>query len=548
MQWVNSAMQPLDNSGFMQPTFVPGNQVITFPSPQPQSNAAIATGNAFPVARHAVKPTKKPDRAPTPQELQTARMLRGAPVICNGSVNSNRSTPSTTAVHLSGHTAGPGSAGVPPPPIGLATSIWTVNDSLRTDPSGHYATPLTLSRPDAAATAEVSSPAPDCDESASKPSPVLPAPRPAFKLVRKASAGVAPTPVPVDRGTSPVALAETLRAAVRASGAEMFVPAVALSLVRKTINMDSTVAHFASSSAGDATEAFVQVLSSHNARPEGFDASDGHESLPLISALRLAIFLESLVIRVADLKKHATRTLLNLVADATTEADCKLCAAAILGILFRMGFYGDNDPHQTVLDVLTPQSGLITPQTAAAIARLVLLSDCKSSPHATALSRVLGDASATDRFAVESKLEGSDGTDAPPPSYSAATSGADGTTLIGVAAESTAAPLSDSLTEAAKRRTVYITRVDPAMSEGELRSVLLECGDFNKVRLCGETPGRCKYCFVEFSTESASKKMTKLDGRWFGQQQLRVGPAKAPIETNDPRDALFDAHGGLVRA
>jgi hypothetical protein len=369
--------------------------------------------------------------------------------------------------------------------------------------------------------------------SSSRASPPL-----AFRVVRKATQSLSPKP-PRD------ALLLALRTGIAASAAEMFVPLTSVPVVKRSIKMASVVAQFRDTSVGDAAEVVVEVLGDHRAKPDEFDPIDGQESLPVVSSVRVAVFIEELSQVLEHFKRHMTRTLLNLVVDANTARDQRFCAAAVLGLLFRFGFYGDNDPYQAVLDVLTPLGQNASAEVPDAISRLLLLSESKATPAAKALHQQLFKVSSAEMdlpstaVSVETPKRQPAG---PPPPYAAVAD------ILPLSDSSAGQSLDDSLQEAMRKRTVYITRVDPTMSEGELRSILLECGDFNKVRLCGDTPGRCKYCFVEFASEAASKKMLKFDGRWFGTQQLRVGPAKAPIETNDPRDALFDNARGKVRA
>jgi RNA recognition motif-containing protein len=93
--------------------------------------------------------------------------------------------------------------------------------------------------------------------------------------------------------------------------------------------------------------------------------------------------------------------------------------------------------------------------------------------------------------------------------------------------------------DTAVRRTVYVSHLDSNISDAELRRILEESGDFHKVRLRGETEGRCKYAFVEFATVEAAQKMLDFPKLWPGAKQLRASAAKKAIEGNDPRDAVL---------
>jgi len=529
-------------------------------------------------------------------------MLRGAPVICSSSSRSSHGSSQQSnatgaallaaAANLANSHSLPGSVSVPETAGALGGSMIDLNQSRTADPADAS---------DKASSPEVSTPqgtaAPSCGSggpSNDSPSDL----GSSFKIARKmpsirraspASSSTASTAPPRPSPSPPAAaaagadgrlptheeLCECLRKHIGTTPAEMFLPETALDHVRRQFKCAPVADTFAKASVGEAMEAIVAVLGAHNARPKGFgDAEEGDGSLPAISAARLVRVVEVLTEAKEHFKKHATRTLLNLLADATTDNDQRLCAATLLGMMFRLGYYGTNDPYQVLADVLTPFGQVTNPHIACAIARFLTVSQCPVTPAAATLYALFkpvtkpapadfvrhvtppGDPPAAQpapTVVADPVLQVSDLSSAAP------AMGASGSLPppYGVSSSSVAltndgngqsTDLANSHEDSARRRTVYVTRVDPTMSEGELRTILLECGDFNKVRLCGDTPGRCKYCFVEFATEPAARKMLKCDGRWFGMQQLRVGVAKNAIETNDPRDALFDNARGKVRA
>lgn len=109
--------------------------------------------------------------------------------------------------------------------------------------------------------------------------------------------------------------------------------------------------------------------------------------------------------------------------------------------------------------------------------------------------------------------------------------------------------LTPAQNEELRSRTVYLNRLDPAITEGEFRDVLIRCGPFNKVRLCGEVPGRTRYGFVEFSAIEGARRLLLLDRTLLGGYSMRCLSAKCPILDFDANvDAIIDPKRGCVRA
>eukprot|EP00759_Apiculatamorpha_spiralis_P052323 PhF_6_TR5662/c1_g1_i1/m.8317 len=70
-------------------------------------------------------------------------------------------------------------------------------------------------------------------------------------------------------------------------------------------------------------------------------------------------------------------------------------------------------------------------------------------------------------------------------------------------------------------RTVYVSKVDPALSDKELRQFLDQCGTVSKVRLCGDPTQRSVYGFVEFTAPVAAQRLLQMDRHTVGANVLR---------------------------
>ncbi|CUG93598.1 RNA-binding protein, putative [Bodo saltans] len=103
--------------------------------------------------------------------------------------------------------------------------------------------------------------------------------------------------------------------------------------------------------------------------------------------------------------------------------------------------------------------------------------------------------------------------------------------------------------EEAKVRTVYINKLDPKITESQLRDFLDRCGQVLRVRLCGELIGRTKYGFVEFNNSDAARVLIAKDREMLAGCAIRCSLAKQPIQDVDTQlDAVIDPKRGLTRA
>jgi len=87
-------------------------------------------------------------------------------------------------------------------------------------------------------------------------------------------------------------------------------------------------------------------------------------------------------------------------------------------------------------------------------------------------------------------------------------------------------------------RTVYVSKVDPALSDRELRIFLDSCGTVSKVRLCGDPSQRSVYGFIEFTAPPAAQKLIAHDRHMVGQNVMRCLPARQPIHDHSDDDYM----------
>lgn len=80
-------------------------------------------------------------------------------------------------------------------------------------------------------------------------------------------------------------------------------------------------------------------------------------------------------------------------------------------------------------------------------------------------------------------------------------------------------------------RTVYVGNIAPHVTEGELRSFLLPCGNIIYVKMAGNPAMGVKYAFVEFDSEEAAQKAMAMTGTGanLADRPIKVGPAMNPI-------------------
>ena len=84
------------------------------------------------------------------------------------------------------------------------------------------------------------------------------------------------------------------------------------------------------------------------------------------------------------------------------------------------------------------------------------------------------------------------------------------------------------------RRTVYVCDIESSVTEEQLASLFIRCGQVIDCRICGDPNSALRFAFVEFTTEAAAMAALMLHGAVLNYQQLQVLPSKTPIMPVNP--------------
>ena len=84
------------------------------------------------------------------------------------------------------------------------------------------------------------------------------------------------------------------------------------------------------------------------------------------------------------------------------------------------------------------------------------------------------------------------------------------------------------------RRTVYVCDIEASVTEEQLASLFIRCGQVIDCRICGDPNSQLRFAFVEFTTEAAAMAALMLHGAVLNYQQLQVLPSKTPIMPVNP--------------
>lgn len=89
--------------------------------------------------------------------------------------------------------------------------------------------------------------------------------------------------------------------------------------------------------------------------------------------------------------------------------------------------------------------------------------------------------------------------------------------------------------EDAIKKTVYVSDIDQQVTEEELATLFINCGQVVDCRVCGDPNSVLRFAFVEFTDEEAAKEALKLSGTMLGFYPVKVLPSKTAIAPVDPR-------------
>ncbi|XP_075513318.1 polyadenylate-binding protein-interacting protein 11-like [Primulina tabacum] len=84
------------------------------------------------------------------------------------------------------------------------------------------------------------------------------------------------------------------------------------------------------------------------------------------------------------------------------------------------------------------------------------------------------------------------------------------------------------------RRTVYVSDIDHQVTEEQLASLFINCGQVVDCRICGDPNSVLRFAFVEFTDEEGAHNALSLTGTVLGFYPVRVLPSKTAIAPVNP--------------
>ncbi|KAK4351024.1 hypothetical protein RND71_030337 [Anisodus tanguticus] len=84
------------------------------------------------------------------------------------------------------------------------------------------------------------------------------------------------------------------------------------------------------------------------------------------------------------------------------------------------------------------------------------------------------------------------------------------------------------------RRTVYVSDIDHQVTEEQLATLFLTCGQVVDCRICGDPNSVLRFAFIEFTDEEGARNALSLAGTMLGYYPVRVLPSKTAIAPVNP--------------
>ncbi|KAL9225443.1 hypothetical protein vseg_001368 [Gypsophila vaccaria] len=84
------------------------------------------------------------------------------------------------------------------------------------------------------------------------------------------------------------------------------------------------------------------------------------------------------------------------------------------------------------------------------------------------------------------------------------------------------------------RRTVYVSDIDQQVTEEQLASLFINCGQVVDCRVCGDPNSVLRFAFIEFTDEESAKNALTLSGTMLGFYPVKVLPSKTAIAPVNP--------------
>ncbi|KAG6516936.1 polyadenylate-binding protein-interacting protein 11-like [Zingiber officinale] len=84
------------------------------------------------------------------------------------------------------------------------------------------------------------------------------------------------------------------------------------------------------------------------------------------------------------------------------------------------------------------------------------------------------------------------------------------------------------------RRTVYVSDIDHQVTEEQLATLFIHCGQVVDCRMCGDPKSVLRFAFIEFTDEEGAQAALSLSGTVLGFYPVRVLPSKTAIAPVNP--------------
>ncbi|KAK4734779.1 hypothetical protein R3W88_009040 [Solanum pinnatisectum] len=84
------------------------------------------------------------------------------------------------------------------------------------------------------------------------------------------------------------------------------------------------------------------------------------------------------------------------------------------------------------------------------------------------------------------------------------------------------------------RRTVYVSDIDHQVTEEQLATLFLTCGQVVDCRICGDPNSVLRFAFIEFTDEEGARSALSLAGTMLGYYPVKVLPSKTAIAPVNP--------------
>ncbi|CAN4085634.1 unnamed protein product [Withania somnifera] len=84
------------------------------------------------------------------------------------------------------------------------------------------------------------------------------------------------------------------------------------------------------------------------------------------------------------------------------------------------------------------------------------------------------------------------------------------------------------------KRTVYVSEIDHQVTEEQLATLFLTCGQVVDCRICGDPNSVLRFAFIEFTDEEGARNALSLAGTMLGFYPVKVLPSKTAIAPVNP--------------